>query len=147
MCAAVAAQGKVVWLDSGLIDATTVVGSHLALQQCRGHRCTGLYSAASTKRIQSGNPGTPQSGNNFQGTRRLIEGNCPVTLTRAQCLAQGLVPGVTPRADTPPNIAYNAKDFTRKRQACINAGFGREQKTFYNCMATAYFTDESDRPD
>ncbi len=114
---------------------------------CNNAHCTGLYAAASAKHIQSGSPGTPQSGNNFQATRQLIEGNCPIQWTRAQCLAQGLDPGGTARSDTHPNIAFHAKDFTRKRQACINAGYGRDQKTLYNCMATALYIDESDTAD
>jgi hypothetical protein len=114
---------------------------------CNNAHCTGLYAAASARHIQSGNPGTPQSGNNFQGTRQLIEGNCPVNLSRAQCLAQGLEPGGTPRSDSHPNIAYNSKDFERKRQACISAGQGGTQKTLYNCMATAVYIDESDSAD
>ena len=114
---------------------------------CNNAHCTGLYAAASARHIQSGNPGTPQSGNNFQATRQLIEGNCPVNLSRAQCLANGLEPGGTPRSDSHPNIAYNSKDFERKRQACINAGYGRDQKKLYNCMATAVYIDESDSAD
>jgi hypothetical protein len=114
---------------------------------CNNAHCTGLYAAASARHIQSGNPGTPQSGNNFQATRQLIEGNCPVNLSRAQCLSNGLEPGGTPRSDSHPNIAYNSKDFERKRQACINAGYGRDQKTLYNCMATAVYIDESDSAD
>jgi len=114
---------------------------------CNNAHCTGLYAAASAKHIQSGNPGTPQSGNNLQATRRLIEGTCPVNLSRAQCLAQGLEPGGTPRSDSHPNIAYNSKDFERKRQACINAGHGRDQRTLYHCMATAVYIDESDGVD
>ncbi|WP_312261192.1 hypothetical protein [Limnohabitans sp.] len=114
---------------------------------CNNAHCTGLYAAASARHIQSGNPGTPQSGNNFQATRQLIEGNCPVNLSRAQCLAQGLEPGGTPRSDSHPNIAYNSKDFERKRQACISAGYGQDQKTLYNCMATAVYIDESDSAD
>lgn len=114
---------------------------------CNNAHCTGLYAAASARHIESGSPGTPQSGNNLQATKQLIEGNCPLTLTRAQCLAQGLEPGGTARADTHPNIAINAKDFTRKRQACINAGYGRDQKTLNYCMATAVYIDESDSAD
>jgi hypothetical protein len=114
---------------------------------CNNAHCTGLYAAASARHIQSGNPGTPESGNNFQATRQLIEGNCPVNLSRAQCLAQGLETGGTPRSDSHPNIAYNSKDFERKRQACINAGHGRDQKTLYHCMATAVFIDASDGVD
>lgn len=114
---------------------------------CNNAHCTGLYAAASARHIQSGNPGTPQSSNNLQATRQLIEGNCPVSLSRAQCLAQGLEPGATPRSDTHPNIAMNAKDFERKRQACISAGYGRDQKTLYYCMATAVYIDQSDTAD
>lgn len=114
---------------------------------CNNAHCTGLYAAASARHIQSGNPGTPQSSNNLQATRQLIEGNCPVSLSRAQCLAQGLEPGATPRSDTHPNIAMNAKDFERKRQACIGAGYGRDQKTLYHCMATAVYIDQSDSAD
>jgi hypothetical protein len=77
----------------------------------------------------------------------LIEGICQVNLSRAQFLAQGLEPGGTPRSDSHPNIAYNSKDFERKRQACVNAGHGRDQKALYHCMATAVYIDKSDNAD
>jgi len=62
-------------------------------------------------------------------------------------LAQGLETGGTPRSDSHPNIAYNSKDFERKRQACISAGYGGTQKVLYNCMATAVYIDDSDSAD
>jgi hypothetical protein len=129
-----------------LFQAPPVIGNHAGDRSIHLGR-TGLYAAASAKHIESGSPGTPQSGNNLQGTRQLLEGACPITFTRAQCQAQGLEPGNTVRADGHPNIAINAKDFTRKRQACINAGYGRDQKTLNYCMATAVYIDESDNAD
>lgn len=114
---------------------------------CNNVHCTGLYAAAAARHIESGSPGTPQSGNNLQATRQLIDGGCPLNLTRAQCLAQGLEPGATARSDTHPNTAIHTKDFTRKRLACINAGYGRDPKSLNNCMATAVYIDASESAD
>lgn len=78
---------------------------------------------------------------NLAPTRELVQGNCDVRLSRAQCLAQGLNPGQTPRSDSHPS-AVTAQDFERKRQACLNAGQGASQALLYRCMATAvYFTE------
>lgn len=93
--------------------------------------------------IQTGNPGTTQSGGNFQGTTQLIEGNCPVSLTAAQCVSQGLNPGQTPRADSHTNRAYNAEVFERKRQSCVNAGYGSNQQSLYKCLAASVVIDDS----
>jgi hypothetical protein len=63
---------------------------------CNNAHCTGLYAAASARHIQSGNPGTPESGNNFQATRQLNEGTCLVKLSRAQCLDAVCASGCAP---------------------------------------------------
>jgi hypothetical protein len=115
--------------------------------ECTSEHCVGVHAAASARHTQSGSPGTEQSGGNLQSTRRLIEGTCSVKLGREECEAGGLEPGGMPRRDSNPKTAYSAKDFTRKRQACMNAYPGGDQKTLYNCMASAYFTDGSDSVD
>lgn len=110
---------------------------------CNSVHCTNLYANASSRHIQSGNPGTGQSGGNLQGTKQLIEGNCPVNMTAAQCTANGFNPGQTPRADSHTNRAYNAEVFERKRQSCVNAGYGGNQQALYKCLAASVVLDES----
>ena len=121
------------WLgDMGLQASQVPLGTG-SPAPCTNAHCSGTRAKTSARHIQS--------STNLALTRELVQGNCDVRLSRAQCLAQGLNPGQTPRSDSHPS-AVTAHDFERKRQACLSAGQGVSQALLYRCMATAvYFTE------
>ena len=131
------------WLGQMGLNPEDVTNGTTDGSYCNTTHCQALYDKASERHIQSGNPGTPESTNNFQGTRQLLEGNCPLTLTAAQCIEQGLDPGKTQRTDSHTNRAYTTEDFERKRQPCINAGYGGSQASLYRCMASYLYLEET----
>ncbi len=121
------------WLgDMGLQASQVPLGTG-SPAPCTNAHCAGTRANTSARHIQS--------SSNLAPTRELVQGNCDVRLSRAQCLAQGLNPGQTPRSDSHPS-AVTAQDFERKRLACLGAGQGVSQAVLYRCMATAvYFTE------
>ena len=121
------------WLgDMGLQASQVPLGTG-SPAPCTNAHCSGTRANTSARHVQS--------STNLAPTRELVQGNCDVRLSRAQCLAQGLNPGQTPRSDSHPS-AVTAQDFERKRQACLGAGQGASQALLYRCMATAvYFTE------
>ncbi len=121
------------WLGGMGLQASQVPLGTGSPAPCTNAHCSGTRAGTAARHIQS--------STNLAPTRELVGGNCDVRLSRAQCLAQGLNPGQTPRSDSHPS-AVTAQDFERKRQACLNAGQGVSQALLYRCMATAvYFTE------
>ena len=132
------------WLGSmGLAPEQVTYGTTEGAT-CTNKHCEAMLQQVSQRHIQSGNPGTANSGGNLAGTKQLMEGNCPLDWTIVQCRAQGLEPGQTQRTDSHTNWAMNSEVFERKRQACINAGYGSTQQTLYYCMVNAVYDDGTD---
>lgn len=145
---ALANGGPVTSMQGNWLGAMNTVPSAVSYgtsdgSTCNSVHCSNLYANASSRHIQTGSPGTHQAGGNLQGTTQLLQGNCPVYLTAAQCTAQGMNPGQAPRTDSHPNRAFNTEVYERKRQSCVNAGYGANQQTLYKCLAASVVIDDS----
>lgn len=130
------------WFESTGWDPRSITNGTLTGATSGNHHAQRLYNEASTRHIQSGNPGTAQSGGNLSGTTMIVQGNCPLDWGREQCEDAGLDPGMAPRKDMHTNRALNSSDYTRKVKACTDAGYGYDQKILYYCLATAVFIDK-----
>jgi len=130
------------WFEATGWDPASINNGTLGGATSGNHHAQRLYNEASTRHIQSGNPGTSGSGNNLSGTNMIVQGNCPLDWGRQQCEDAGLDPGMAPRKDMHTNMALNSSDYTRKVKACTDAGYGYNQQILYYCLATAVFIDK-----